>query len=584
MHRLPLVALPFLAIAATAQTEDAVLEGHSHHGAAFNEGPRQAAYLMEGQGVVQFEVSAQNARARAFFIQGISQLHGFWYLEAERSFRQCAAIEPECAMAYWGMAMANVETEERAKGFAAEAWQRRTTATEREQRYIESIKRYYWGEEEPAKAEPPADKSAAIAASGSTKAKVVEVAAAATGKKTPAPKGSGEYAAKPKPKKVDDKARRRRIVEDLENIVHEYPDDIEAKAFLVNQIWLNNRYGGMQISSRGANQALLDQIFAASPKHPAHHYAVHLWDQKKNAHKVLSNAAVIGHSAPGIAHMWHMGGHIFARLDRHDDAAFQQEASARVDHAHMMRDRVMPDQIHNFAHNNEWLVRSLRHVGRVREAIDLAKNMVELPRHPKFNKLDERGSAYYGRRRILELFEMYELHDEMVQLADTMYLERGEDPLESARVAAALGKAKFALEDSVGVSDEIENLQASLTAARKRRAEAVDKAEAEALAAGKKPAEVDAAVNGAMKEHKSDVRWIHDRIEELRGLELYAEDKLDDAFAKLEGKLAKRGLARLYSAAGRHDKAIELATADAKKAGIALPMANLADIQWRAGK
>ncbi|MBK8002297.1 MAG: hypothetical protein IPK15_27310 [Verrucomicrobia bacterium] len=48
----------------------------------------------------------------------------------------------------------------------------------------------------------------------------------------------------------------------------------------------------------------------------------------------------------------------------------------------MMRDRVLPDEIHNYAHNNEWLIpesglprsRAGRH--------DLAKNMVELPRHP----------------------------------------------------------------------------------------------------------------------------------------------------------------------------------------------------------
>jgi hypothetical protein len=34
--------------------------------------------------------------------------------------------------------------------------------------------------------------------------------------------------------------------------------------------------------------------------------------------------------------MWHMSGHIWAKLDRHADAAWQQEASARVDHAYMM--------------------------------------------------------------------------------------------------------------------------------------------------------------------------------------------------------------------------------------------------------
>ena len=64
-----------------------------------------------------------------------------------------------------------------------------------------------------------------------------------------------------------------------------------------------------------------------------------------------------------------MPGHIYSKRKRYHDAAWHQEASARVDHAHMMRDRVLPDQIHNFAHNNEWLCRNLITVGRVHDAV-----------------------------------------------------------------------------------------------------------------------------------------------------------------------------------------------------------------------
>ena len=56
--------------------------------------------------------------------------------------------------------------------------------------------------------------------------------------------------------------------------------------------------------------------------------------------------ALCGQSAPGIAHMWHMPGHIFSDLHRYADAAWQQEASARVDHAYMIRDGVLPDEIY----------------------------------------------------------------------------------------------------------------------------------------------------------------------------------------------------------------------------------------------
>ena len=102
-----------------------VLEGHSFHGEAFNEGPRQKAYLMGGTANVTFNVSTDDALAQQFFNQGIGQLHGFWYFEAERSFRQVAMLDPECAMAYGGMAMANFENEKRAIGFIKEAVKRK---------------------------------------------------------------------------------------------------------------------------------------------------------------------------------------------------------------------------------------------------------------------------------------------------------------------------------------------------------------------------------------------------------------------------------------------------------------------------
>ena len=70
-----------------------ILQGHSFHGEAFNEGPRQKAYLMGGTGNVRFDVTTESELAQKFINQGVGQLHGFWDLEAERSFRQAAALD-----------------------------------------------------------------------------------------------------------------------------------------------------------------------------------------------------------------------------------------------------------------------------------------------------------------------------------------------------------------------------------------------------------------------------------------------------------------------------------------------------------
>ena len=110
---------------------DTVLAGHSYHGEAFNEGPRQAAVLIPGMGSIEFPTSSKSATAQRFIEQGVLQLHGFWYLEAERSFRQAATEDPELAIPYWGMAMANTNNQKRARGFIDEAMTRRDKGANR---------------------------------------------------------------------------------------------------------------------------------------------------------------------------------------------------------------------------------------------------------------------------------------------------------------------------------------------------------------------------------------------------------------------------------------------------------------------
>ena len=366
------------------------------HGESFNEGPRQAAYLMPGMGNVHFPISSKNPLAQRFFDQGISQLHGFWYFEAERSFRQAAALDQEHPMPYWGMARANIENEVRSIGFIEQAKKRIERANDKERRLIEA-----WSE----------------------RVKKTVTNAAETDSSNPTKPDDQER--KDKEARNAKEAKLKKYMSDLDGIAVDYPDDIELKAMIVLQAWQNNGEG-IEIQSFSSMNSLLETIFKVNPRHPAHHFRIHLWDYKKEQLAVLS-AAMCGPSAPGIAHMWHMPGHTYSRLKRYRDAAWQQEASARVDHAHMIRDRVMPDQIHNYSHNNEWLIRSLSLIGQPTRAISLAKNMIELPRHPKLNTFDKRGSTRYGRERLIEVLSQYEMWDELLQASDSPYLPLDSD-------------------------------------------------------------------------------------------------------------------------------------------------------------
>lgn len=407
---------------------DAITAGHSVHGETFDEGPRQAAVLMGGTGDVQFPVTSTVPEVQAFINQGIGQLHGFWYLEAERSFRHAAFLDPHCGIAFWGCAMANVNNPNRAKGFITEAEKYKGECSDRERRYIEAL---------------------------------------------------AKYLNAPTENRDEKRRRAEEYIGAIEQIALNYPDDHEAIAFLIFAMW-DARRDELGITSHLAVDALLEDLFVRAPNHPAHHYEIHLWDYQK-PERALASSAACGPAAPSIAHMWHMPGHIYSRLNRYEDAVYQQEASARVDHAHQMRFALLPDEIHNYAHNNEWLVRNLSFIGRVDDAVSLSSNLIELPRHPKFNTVDGRGSTGMGRERLADLLREHRLWERTLALASTRYLEPQTDERREVERLTLIGCAAAMMSDAHWLSTSRSELQAKIDLARTERDAAIAKA-LEALA------------------------------------------------------------------------------------------------------
>jgi len=377
--------------------------GHSVHGEAFNDGPRHAAYLMPGMGKIHFPVTAKR-EAQPFIDQGVAQLHSFYYFEAERSFRQAAKIDPNCAMAYWGMAMANVNNTRRAKELIKEARKRAAGINRHETLSIEVVEALY-------------------------------------------------------KEGVNDRDRRRNSLLGLETIVQEFPTDIDARAWLAMVTWQNSSFGD-GIGSRQAVDTVIDSVFQVEPMHPGgHHYRIHLWDSSKPI-RAEKSAALYAQTAPGIAHAWHMPGHTYSGLKRYADAAYQQEGSARVDHAYMTRDRVMPFEIHNYAHNNQWLCTSYSHIGRVRDAIAVARNLAEQPRDPQKNGPNDGGSAQRnGRIRWAEVLTRYELWDELIDATNSGALDWSSIPLEQVQRAYTLGQAYAAKKDEGKLGLQIDALK-----------------------------------------------------------------------------------------------------------------------------
>jgi peroxiredoxin len=362
-----------------AAAED-TMTGRSAHGEAFDAGPRRAAAHVNGTGVVNFPVSTKSPEAQAFVTQGVGLLHGFWYFEAERAFRQAAMLDPDCPIAYWGMAFANFDNEKRAKAFIAEAVKRQDKASPRERMYIDALNGYFGG-----------------------------------GKR-------------------DNIARRRDLAAKFEAIVHKYPTDLEAKAFLVWQLWDNHQHG-LPIDSKLAVNALIGEILAVEPRHPVHHYRVHVTNPNDDPTRALASAAACGPVAPAVPHMWHMPGHTYVDLKRYADAAWQMEAALRLENAHLTRMHMIPDENHLYVHNRGWLIDNLEYAGRARDAIALCKQIIELPRHPGFKQQVE------ARGKLLDILVRHERWDELLALETSDYFEPTDDHTEQIRRLVAFGRA-----------------------------------------------------------------------------------------------------------------------------------------------
>ncbi len=544
-------------VATSEADSDSVLAGHSYHGEAFNEGPRQAAELIPGMAEIEFPTSTKSAIAQKFFEQGIAQLHGFWYLEAERSFRQVAKEDPQLAIAYWGMAMANVNNSDRARGFIDKAMELCGKETSRREKlYIEALDRFL--------PKPQDDKEEEKSKDAEREAK---------------------------------KKRGERYLSDLEKILDAYPEDIEAKALIALQLWSADRYG-VKLTSRYAVNALLGEIFAVNPMHPAHHFRIHLWDSPRPAN-ALESAAKCGPASPGIAHMWHMPGHIYSKLKRYSDAAWQQEASARVDHAHMIRTRLMPDEIHNFAHNNEWLVRNLLFIGRVQDALDLSRNLVSLPRHPRYNTLSNRGSYTYGRQRLLQTLSQYGLWEELIKEAGGPSLPPTNDAVQQEEWLGWLAVAQFMTDDAKAGAKTLRSLQ------RRRlslQTQLLDQREKEASADGETAekadpegvdSQADEEQSGDSEAEEADAEELAKHIGQLRqiiarGAAAAATQRKDVAKLKRHIETAKLDAliqAQWLADAGDIEAGIKLAEKAVKEgASQVRPLAVLVDLLWRKGR
>src|SRR5258705_9262902 len=123
---------------------------HDDHKAA--ESKEKPAALVSGMGTHHHPVSTTKPEAQKFFDQGFAFVYAFNHDEAIRSFKRAAEIDPDLAMAYWGIALAlgpniNLDVDPEREKAAYEAVQKARAlaarAPENERAYIEALAKRY---------------------------------------------------------------------------------------------------------------------------------------------------------------------------------------------------------------------------------------------------------------------------------------------------------------------------------------------------------------------------------------------------------------------------------------------------------
>jgi peroxiredoxin/cytochrome c-type biogenesis protein CcmH/NrfG len=346
------IALP---LAAQFSKEQQIRIGHSSHGEAFDEGPRQKPWLMEGIGKTHLPITAANPEVQQWFDQGHTLLHSFWYYEAERAFRWALKLDPECAMCYWGMARAAERNDqERSRQFIQEAAKRKDRVSERERLYITAWE-YGYMPELPGR-----------------------------------PEGSNHKEAR----------------YTLERLVMQYPDDIEAKALLAARVMWEDRYGG---------ELILREVLAKDPDHPgAHHYRIHLWDGKEGRYAVDSCRA-FGRVAPNIGHAQHMPGHVYSGIGMWHEAAIAMDSATRVEKRYMRQRLAFPFNDFNYKHNRNYLSYIQEQLGMAEAALTGARQLIAAPLDSKYDKPEGfYSSLWQGRVALLRALVKFERWKEIL--------------------------------------------------------------------------------------------------------------------------------------------------------------------------
>ena len=295
----------------------------------------QTAPRLQNLGTHTFPVTTSSARAQLFINQGMMLTYGFNHAEARRSFTEAARLDPDCAMAYWGLALVmgpniNMAMDPKAEP-AAYAWLKKAIAlkpgvSEKERAYIDAL---------------------AVRYDGQTRR--------------------------------DRTALDRAYAEAMRDLSARFPDDLDAATLYAEAIMDLRPWNYWTRDYQPYPETLeimrvLEGVLERNPNHPG---AIHLYIHAVEfARPELAEAAAerLWTLAPGAGHLVHMPSHIFRRIGRYADASQSNQDAIAADEDYIVQCRaqgIYP--LAYYPHNIHFLWDSATMEGRRAVAIEAAR-------------------------------------------------------------------------------------------------------------------------------------------------------------------------------------------------------------------
>lgn len=314
--------------------------------------PTLPAKLLDGMGHVHLPITTTSTEAQQFFDQGVAQMHSFWAREAERSFLQAAALDPQAPMPWWGVAMVS-----------AGDWR---------PRFQLDLLTEVQGKLTP----PPSMTRARLAAE-----KAVELSRV-TGKATDLEQMYiAAVAARRDPNANDpDEA----LVKGLRALLAKHPGEVEAQLDLSLMIMRGFSKVDKKPLAPGTMEAvkILRELAVRVPDHPGvHHYIIHGWEGSSFAKEAWPSCERYAQLVTNIPHALHMPGHIYSQTGRWDDAAKSFASAAENERSWMKQDKLYGDGHHG--HNVHYLATAYSFEGRYDDAVEAARELLTYKENPR---------------------------------------------------------------------------------------------------------------------------------------------------------------------------------------------------------